>query len=326
MLFPFLLSLANEAEVSIHVEPLVAKRALVVFADGLHLALVDELRGLDGGYLFDFLQAVALQLPKSRGFGVLGQPLADVFGKGVHAVKPFPDPLGELVIQFRQLLFLDGNNFNMEVAFAGCGVFGDGFLWQGKSKFLFLSLGHAFYIDRKARHREVVIHLRDIVNTLVVDDVFSRNGATNIHCHQVTENHGTVGRFPGSAFVLQTLQYPGYVFVADFDFRWLESDGVEVAKIHSRLQRHHGLERHRLKIQDFQLRFRKGPDFVLPQNLVQRFRDHEFQSFLHQRGASQVAFHHGSGSLSGPEAGDAHAPGQPTVGTVQERFLVLGVH
>ncbi len=116
---PLVLCLADEAEIGVHVQPLVAKGALVVFSDGFHLALVDEIRGLNCGNLLDFFQAVALQFPEGGGLSVLGKPLADMLGKGLHALEPFQHSLGELVIQFGQPLFLDRYDLDVEMAIAG---------------------------------------------------------------------------------------------------------------------------------------------------------------------------------------------------------------
>ncbi len=112
--------------------------------------------------------------------------------------------------------------------------------------------------------RQIIIFLRDEVDSLVVYDLFLFNDSFHVHGGQVAVCQSPFDRLPRGGFKTKTFQYFVYLLVGYFYWLSFQTNRLKLSQVHNRLQGNHCFVRHWLHAEHFQLGLHPGLDvFIL---------------------------------------------------------------
>ena len=273
--------LAHIAKIGVQVETLVAQHPLPFLLKVLDFPLHQQIGGVNSSVLQQGGKTALLEGIIGLGLGFVGNAPQHVLAQGFHTFESLADALGELIVQLRQLLFLNGQYFHPE-SHSLAGVLGPGIvLGNGQGKLLVLPLGHSFQINGKAGEGQYVLRLRDVIHAFIVHQLLAGHAAQHVQVKQIAKLDRPARRFPRGRFLPESFQRFINLLVLNLHRLFFQAEAVKVAEVNGRLQRYGGLEGNRLQFQDFHARLYKSLQIFVLERLVQGFGNHKVQGFLH---------------------------------------------
>ena len=231
------------------------------------------------------------QSAPGRRLGLIGQGFTDIVLESRQIIKPFSNRFGEVVIDGREVLLFHRPETNLEIYFFTSILFSRVIFRNRNGKltvFLFL---HSDQIGGETRKRKYVLFFRHVLHVLVFHHDFLVDYSVDINVETVAILHRAVDWFPHCLFLPDPFNHAINVFSADFRCLRFDPNRPVISQVNRWFQRDRGRKRNRLHIRYFDAWFGKSIHVLILQNLVQGFRNQEFQRFLNQRSAADHPFY-----------------------------------